>query len=237
MRIDKLLSNQGLGSRKEVKQFLKKGIVTVNGMVQKDGKVQVNPEIDDIQVGDEKICYKRFVYFLLHKPQGYVSATEDLRDPTVIDLLRKEDKIYDVHPVGRLDKNTEGLLLLTNDGELTHQLTSPKYKVPKTYYAHIQGRVEEKHIEMFKKGVVLEDGYETLPATLTILQSDACSEIELIITEGKFHQVKRMFEAIGMKVTYLKRLSMGPLTLGEELKLGEYRELTEVEISQLKKSR
>lgn len=234
MRLDKLLANTGFGSRKEVKQLLKKNMVMVNQTIEKDGKVHVNPENDEVFVNGEKVRYKQFVYFLLHKPQGYVSATEDVREQTVLELLKESDQIYNVHPVGRLDKNTEGLLLLTNDGSLTHRLTSPKYKVPKTYYAHIRGTVFEKHIEAFQQGVVLDDGYQSLPATLTILKSGDISEIELTIVEGKFHQVKRMFEALGMKVIYLKRLSMGPLQLDEDLTIGHYRELTEKEVKELK---
>lgn len=234
MRLDKLLANTGFGSRKEVKQLLKKNMVMVNQTIEKDGKVHVNPENDEVFVNGEKVIYRQFVYFLLHKPQGYVSATEDVREQTVLDLLKESDRMYNVHPVGRLDKNTEGLLLLTNDGSFTHRLTSPKYKVPKTYYAHIHGAVLEKHIEAFKQGIVLDDGYESLPAKLTILKTGDMSEIELTIVEGKFHQVKRMFEALGMKVTYLKRLSMGPLQLDQELTIGQYRELTEEEVRALK---
>ncbi|EAO51655.1 Ribosomal small subunit pseudouridine synthase A [Bacillus thuringiensis serovar israelensis ATCC 35646] len=178
--------------------------------------------------------YKEFVYLMMHKPQGVISATEDDNHETVIDLLELEDAIFDPFPVGRLDIDTEGFLLITNDGKLSHQLLSPKKHVPKKYYAHVAGVVTEEDVKEFAKGVILDDGYETKPGTLTILKSDDISEIELVITEGKFHQVKRMFEAVGKKVVYLKRTEMGPLVLDEELELGQYRELTDEEVEMLK---
>ncbi|UFT98157.1 rRNA pseudouridine synthase [Radiobacillus kanasensis] len=234
MRIDKLLANMGFGSRKEVKSLLKKGIVICNGEIIKNGQDQVDPNHDDIRVAGELIEYKEFVYLMMHKPPGHVSATEDFRDPTVVDLLEPEDAIFEPFPVGRLDKDTEGLLLLTNDGKLAHQLLSPKKNVGKTYYARIAGSVTEEDVAAFTKGVTLDDGYETKPAELKILRSGSASEIEVTITEGKFHQVKRMFESVGKKVVYLKRLSMGHLVLDEELPLGSYRELTSEELSLLK---
>lgn len=234
MRLDKMLSNSGIGSRKEVKKLLKSGGVTVNGKMVKDAKVHVDPELDNVQLFDEAIEYREFVYLMMNKPGGVVSATEDKRDETVVDLLDDSHKHFDPHPVGRLDKDTEGFLLLTNDGQLSHYLLSPKHHVPKTYFARIQGTVTEKDVEAFKKGVTLEDGYETKPGDLVILSSGDQSEIELTITEGKFHQVKRMFQAVDKEVIYLKRLSMGALALDEELELGEYRELTEEELNLLK---
>ncbi|WP_025025453.1 pseudouridine synthase [Caldalkalibacillus mannanilyticus] len=234
MRLDKLLANMGFGSRKEMKKFLKSGQVTVNDQVVKDGKAQIDPQHDIIRVSGEQIEYKEFVYFMLHKPQGYLSATEDLRDKTVIDLLEPEDQIYEVFPVGRLDKDTEGLLILTNDGKLAHELLSPKKHVPKTYYAHIEGKVTEEDVAAFKQGVTLDDGYVTLPAHLSIIESAPVSKISLTIYEGKFHQVKRMFASRGKKVTYLKRTAMGALELDPSLKLGEYRELTDDEREKLK---
>ena len=169
----------------------------------------------------------------MHKPQGIISATEDKFDRTVIDLLDPLDQHFEPFPVGRLDKDTEGLLLITNDGQLAHNLLSPKKHVPKWYYAKIDGVVTEADIEAFKQGVTLDDGYHTKPGELKILASGEQSEIELMIQEGKFHQVKRMFEAVGKKVTYLKRLSMGSLTLDPELPIGEYRALTEEELQGL----
>ncbi|MCR8928720.1 rRNA pseudouridine synthase [Priestia megaterium] len=236
MRLDKLLSTIGYGSRKEVKGLLKTGAVKVDGSAVKDAKVHVNPDEQEITVHGEAVSYREFVYFMLHKPQGVISATEDSLHETVLDLLELDDAVYDPFPVGRLDKDTEGLLLLTNDGQLAHQLLSPKKHVPKTYFAKINAPVAEEDAEAFRQGVTLDDGYVTKSAELKILTSGVESEIELTIVEGKFHQVKRMFEARGKKVTYLKRLSMGALLLDESLDLGEYRELTEEELALLQKS-
>ena len=236
MRLDKLLSTIGYGSRKEVKGLLKTGAVKVDGTAVKDAKVHVNPDEQEITVHGEAVSYREFVYFMLHKPQGVISATEDSLHETVLDLLEIDDAVYDPFPVGRLDKDTEGLLLLTNDGQLAHQLLSPKKHVPKTYFAKINAPVTEEDTEAFRQGVTLDDGYVTKSAELKILTSGVESEIELTIVEGKFHQVKRMFEARGKKVTYLKRLSMGALLLDEALDLGEYRELTEEELALLQKS-
>jgi 16S rRNA pseudouridine516 synthase len=234
MRIDKLLSNAGIGSRKEVKKLLKDGAVKLNDVIIKDAKTQLNPEKDMVTVHNESVIYREYVYLMMNKPQGVISATEDLRDKTVIDLLKSEDRILEPFPVGRLDKDTEGLLLITNDGALAHQLLSPKKHVPKTYFAVIDGEVSEKDIDAFHEGVTLDDGYHTRPGLLKILKSGLRSDIELTITEGKFHQVKRMFEAVGKRVVYLKRMSMGPLVLDESLKLGEYRELSVEELEKLK---
>nr|WP_144921171.1 pseudouridine synthase [Paenibacillus bovis] len=234
MRIDKLLSNTGYGSRKEVKQLLKSGSVLVNGTVVKDAKTHVNPNHDLIVVHNEEVYYREFIYIMMNKPQGVISATEDLREKTVIDLLDINDAQFNPFPVGRLDKDTEGLLLITNDGQLAHKLLSPKKNVPKTYFAVINSEVTEEDVRLFEAGVTLDDGYETKPGYLKILKSGLTSDIELTITEGKFHQVKRMFEAIGKRVIYLKRISMGPLQLDESLDLGEYRELTKEELEQLK---
>ncbi|WP_339214232.1 pseudouridine synthase [Ornithinibacillus sp. FSL M8-0202] len=231
MRIDKLLSNMGYGSRKDVKALVKKKRVTLNELVVKDSGLKVDPQKDIVKVDDQVVIYKPFIYLMMNKPPGVVSATEDQRDRTVIDLLTPELQHFNPFPVGRLDKDTEGLLLLTNDGQLAHQLLSPKKDVGKTYYAKISGMVTDKEVELFSNGVTLDDGYKTKPAKLTIIASGDISEIEIIITEGKFHQVKRMFEAVGMKVVYLKRLSMGELKLDSSLSLGEYRELTEEELS------
>lgn len=233
MRIDKLLANSGYGSRKEVKQLLKTGSVKVDDTIVKNPKTHVDPEQDYITVHGEVVDYKEFIYLMMHKPAGVISATEDGRDRTVIDLLEDEDLIYEPFPVGRLDKDTEGLLLLTNDGQLAHQLLSPKKNVPKTYYAKINQLVDETDIEAMAAGVTLDDGYETKPGILKILDANESSTIELTITEGKFHQVKRMFEAVGKKVIYLKRLSMGPIELDEQLPIGTYRELTDSEVETL----
>ncbi|WP_078544967.1 pseudouridine synthase [Litchfieldia alkalitelluris] len=235
MRIDKLLANRGYGSRKEVKKLLKSGVVKVNGETIKDASAHFKPDEDTVTIHGETIEYKEFIYLMLNKPPGVISATEDNMHETVIDLLEVDDALFNPFPVGRLDKDTEGLLLITNDGGLSHQLLSPKKHVPKTYFAVIEGEVTEEDITAFKEGVVLDDGYKTMPAELVILKQGLTSDIEVTIMEGKFHQVKRMFEAVGKRVIYLKRLSMGELHLDETLELGEYRELTDEELSLLKK--
>ena len=232
-RIDKILSNLGYGSRSELKKLCKNGLVKVNGKVINNPGVQVDVENDEILFDGEKVVYKEFIYLMLNKPDGYISATFDKRDPIVLDLIDKEALIFEPFPVGRLDKDTEGLLVLTNDGQLAHRVLSPKKHVPKTYYAKVEGVVTKEDVKAFAEGVTLDDGYETMPAELEILKSDDISEIELTIHEGKFHQVKRMFESVGKKVVYLKRLSMGKLKLDEGLALGEYRELTEEEVKMI----
>ncbi|AZU63659.1 pseudouridine synthase [Neobacillus mesonae] len=234
MRIDKMLANLGYGSRKEVKQLLKSGAVKVDDAVVKDAKQHVNPETEIVTLNGEIIEYKEFIYLMMNKPPGVLSATEDNNDETVIDLLELEDQVYEPFPVGRLDKDTEGLLLITNDGQLAHRLLSPKKHVPKTYFAVIDQEVTIEDVKAFAQGVVLDDGYKTKPGDLKILKSGIRSDIELTITEGKFHQVKRMFQAVGKRVVYLQRISMGPLALDETLELGEYRELTDEEVELLK---
>ena len=234
MRIDKMLANLGFGSRKEVKQLLKSGAVKVDDVVVKDAKQHIDTNNQTVTLNGEVIEYKEYIYLMMNKPQGVLSATEDSVSETVIDLLELGDQVYEPFPVGRLDKDTEGLLLITNDGQLAHKLLSPKKHVPKTYFAVIDGEVTGEDVEAFAVGVTLDDGYETKPGDLKIVKSGIRSDIELTITEGKFHQVKRMFEAVGKKVVYLKRISMGPLPLDETLELGEYRELTDDEVELLK---
>lgn len=234
MRLDKLLANMGFGTRKDVKKLIKQKAVTVDEVVVKDVGLQVDPEKQAVVIFGERVTYEPMLYLLMNKPAGVISATEDNYDQTVIDLLEPYHRHFEPFPVGRLDKDTEGFLLITNDGQLTHNLLSPKKHVPKVYYAKIAGEMKPEHIEMFQQGIIIDDGYQTKPAKLTILNSGVESEIELEISEGKFHQVKRMFKAIDTEVTYLKRLSMGPLQLGDDLALGEYRELTEEEVLQLK---
>jgi len=233
-RLDKVLANMGYGSRKDVKKFIKDGLVKVNGAIVKDNEFKVSPYEDEITIRGEEVNYREYIYLLMNKPQGLVSSTDDPLTPTVIGLLEQQHQIYKPFPVGRLDKDTEGLLLISNDGKLAHELLSPKKHVDKTYYADIDGTVEDEHKEIFVKGIVLDDGYKTLPAKLEILESGVFSKIHLTIQEGKFHQVKRMFQALDMKVIFLKRITMGPLTLDETLEPGEYRELTEDEVKMLK---
>ncbi|CAK7009235.1 MAG: Ribosomal small subunit pseudouridine synthase A [Tissierella sp.] len=233
-RLDKILANMGYGSRKDVKKFIKDGRVKVNNSIILDNEFKVSPYEDEIFLGDEEVLYREYIYIMMNKPQGLVSSTDDPRTRTVIDLLQRQHLIYKPFPVGRLDKDTEGLLMISNDGKLAHELLSPKKGVNKKYYVQVDGYVEDKYIEVFKDGVTLDDGYKTLPADLEIINADIISKVYLTIQEGKFHQVKRMFESIGMKVLFLKRVSMGPLNLDESLSPGEYRELTENEINLLK---
>ncbi|MER1954085.1 MAG: pseudouridine synthase [Desemzia incerta] len=237
MRLDKLLSHSGFGTRKEVKNLLKKKGVTVNGEVQKEGKFQIDLEKDRVEVFGEEVSYQEFVYFMLHKPQGVISATTDNLHETVIDLLQPHDQLQEPFPVGRLDIDTEGLLLLTNDGALAHELLSPKKHVNKVYEAEITGVVTKEDVIAFEKGISLDDGYGCKPAVLDIIETnenEGTSWIRVTIQEGKFHQVKRMFEAVEKEVVYLKRLSMGPLLLDEDLPLGQYRPLTPEEVEHLK---
>ncbi|MFJ8066129.1 pseudouridine synthase [Psychrobacillus sp. NPDC096426] len=233
MRLDKFLAHTGFGTRREVKMLIKSKAIQVNDVTVKDSSMHVNEHLDRVSVYGEVVEYKEFIYLMLNKPAGVVSATEDTRDKTVIDLLDDDVRHFEPYPVGRLDKDTVGLLLLTNDGALTHRLLSPNKEVPKVYFAKVQGIVNETDVEAFKNGVTLEDGYHTKPGILHVLRSGPISEIELTITEGKFHQVKRMFEAVGKKVIYLKRLSMGALKLDHSLAEGAYRELREEELEQI----
>lgn len=236
MRLDKILAEMRVGSRSDVKGLIRKGQVLVNGQVVKKPEWKVDPEADLILCGGKKIEYVAFEYYMLHKPAGVVSATEDKKDKTVIDLIDSRRR-KDLFPVGRLDKDTEGLLLITNDGKLAHELLSPKKHVDKLYFAKIQGEVTCQDVEDFKKGVNIssqEEAEITRPAALTILSSGEESEIRLKIQEGKFHQIKRMFQAVGKEVVYLRRESMGSLQLDPKLSLGQYRPLTEEEIKGLK---
>jgi 16S rRNA pseudouridine516 synthase len=228
MRLDKFLSNMGKGSRSELRNIMKRGIVTVNGKTVKDGSLKVDTTKDSVVFDGMTVTYVPFVYLMLNKPQGVISATEDAKLPVVIDLVPEAYRHYDVFPVGRLDIDTEGLLLLTNDGALAHRLLSPKHHVPKRYYAKLEAPVDETYAKAFEVGITLEDGYVCMPARLEA--EIASNEVFLTIYEGKFHQVKRMFEALGNKVLYLKRVQMGGLALDEALALGEMRALTAQEL-------
>lgn len=234
MRLDKFLAEAGLGSRKEVKQLIKKGQITVNQQIEKSDKKQVDPEKDRIEYRGELLHYQEFYYYVLHKPAGVVSATEDQRDQTVMDLFSAKDYRSDLFPVGRLDKDTEGLLLITNDGKLAHELLSPKKHVEKEYFAEVNGVMTDEDQQKFTEGIFL-DGERTLPAELSIDEvSEAASKVRIILHEGKFHQVKRMVKSCGKEVTYLKRIRMGGLTLPQDLAKGKYRLLTEDELRGLK---
>jgi 16S rRNA pseudouridine516 synthase len=226
VRIDKLLAHAGFGTRKQVRQLIKQKHVKINGEVVKNHGIHVDPNLDFVTVFDEKVIYSEFIYLMLNKPNNYITATFDNEHLTVLDLVPEEFLHFDLSPVGRLDKDTEGLLLLTNDGKINHILTSPKNNIWKTYEAIVDGHVTDKHVRQFNEGVTLDDGYKTKPASLTIIShSENESKIQLSITEGKFHQVKRMFQAIGMEVVYLKRTKIGEILLDEQLALGEVRPL------------
>lgn len=233
-RLDKILANIGFGSRKEVKKLIKSGAVEIDGYITTDAESKVDPEKQAIRVNGTLISYKKYIYLIMNKPQGVITATEDSRSSTVIDLIDEKHLRFDISPVGRLDKDTEGLLILTNDGGMNHSLTSPKKNVDKVYYAEVAGRVNTKDIELFREGITLKDGYKALPADLEIIEESDISKIKVTVREGKYHQVKRMFEAVSKKVIFLKRLSMGSLELDEDLEPGEYRELTEEEVKELK---
>ncbi|MPQ43363.1 pseudouridine synthase [Clostridium tarantellae] len=236
-RLDKVLSNLGYGTRKEIKQVVKKGFVEVNGKVIKDNGLQINPEIDKIVVNGEEVIYRKYIYLMMNKPDGVISATYDNRDETVIDLLYYEHQVFEPFPVGRLDKDTVGLLLLTNDGDLNHKLISPKWHVDKIYYAEINAPIDEKDIKAFEEGITLDDGYKCMSANLEIVENlEDMAKVHVTVQEGKYHQVKRMFEARGKKVKYLKRIKFGTIPLDETLEEGEYRELTEEELTILYKS-
>ena len=235
LRIDKMLSNTGVGSRKQIKTDARNGHIEVNGTIEKDSSRIIDTETDAVKYKGEIIKYTQYIYLMMNKPRGVVSATEDNYDKTIIDLLRDEEKSYKPFPVGRLDKDSEGLLLITNDGKLSHDLLAPKKHVDKTYYVEVDEEVTENDVTAFEKGVILkEDNYKTLPAKLQIIESGYPSICLVTIREGKFHQVKRMFNAINNEVIYLKRISMGTLKLDESLKTGQYRHLTEEEIKLLR---
>ena len=228
MRIDKYLANMNVGSRSDVHKLIKKGIVKVNDQLVKTPKEQVK-DSDEVTVNNQVVSYQKYHYFLLNKPKGVLSATEDRSQGTVISLLKPQDQYQGLAPVGRLDKDTTGLLLITNDGQLNHNLLAPGKHVAKIYRAEIAGVADEETVKIFASGMTLGDGTKLKPAKLKILKQDKeddTSEIEIEISEGKYHQIKRMFGAVGMKVTTLDRLSMGKLTLPEDLKRGDYVELS-----------
>ena len=234
LRIDKYLADMGIGTRTEIKNYIKKGMVSINGQMIKSSSEKVDTQIDKVQYNGQEILYLEYEYFILNKPAGVISASEDKKTITVIDLI-EEKKRDDLFPVGRLDKDTEGLLLITNDGMLAHNLLSPKKHVDKTYYVETDGELNNEHIRMFKEGLHVEEDFVALPATLEIIEAGAeGSKAYLTIREGKFHQVKKMMLAVNNTVTYLKRISMGPLKLPSDLECGSYRRLTMDEIIMLK---
>lgn len=229
-RLDKLLAGTGKWSRREVKALVRQGLVRVDGRLAASAEDKLDPAATVVTVAGETVALHRFTYVMLHKPAGVLTATEDRKQPTVLDLLPPELRRIGLAPVGRLDKDTEGLLLLTNDGELAHRLLSPKYHVDKRYLARVDGELSAADAEAFARGMTLGDGLECLPAGLELLPGHACI---VTLREGKFHQVKRMLAARGAPVLYLKRLSMGPLVLEDSLAAGAYRLLRAEEISAL----
>ena len=249
MRLDKYLADMGTGTRSEIKKQIKSGNVTVSGEVIRDPGYKVGAD-SDIAINGESIMYEEYVYYMLNKHAGVISASEDPHEETVVDLI-DERKRRDLFPAGRLDRDTEGLMLITNNGDLAHRILSPKHHVDKTYYAVIMGDVTEDDVRAFAGGLVLSDGLECMPADLEILsrvtddlyaaieneslENSVMTEVNITIREGKFHQIKRMFSSIGCEVMYLKRLTMGPLELDETLLPGEYRRLTEEEVDSLLK--
>ena len=235
IRLDKYLADMSIGTRQDVKKYIRQGRVKINEDIIKKPEYKIREDEDKIAFDGAPVAYETFEYYMLNKPAGVISATEDKRDKTVLDLI-KEKKRKDLFPVGRLDKDTEGLLLITNDGALAHRLLSPKKHVDKCYYAKISGGVTEEDVRVFKERINIgtqEEPEWTMPAELKILEKGTVSRIRLTIREGKFHQVKRMFLAVGKEVVYLKRERMGALVLDEELAPGEYRKLTDSELKSI----
>ena len=234
IRLDKFLCDSLNITRKEAKEAVRKGKVTINDQIVKKPEYKLDVDDDQVEFDHRPVVFEQFHYLMLHKPQGVVSATKDKHDKTVLDLIHEDykDKLF---PVGRLDKDTEGLLLLTDDGMLAHELLSPKKHVDKVYYAKVSGRFTDEEIKKFQEGLDIGNGESAKEADLEILKAgEDQSEVLITITEGKFHQVKRMVKAVGSEVLYLKRLSMGSLKLDEELKIGTYRRLSEAELQKLK---
>ena len=228
IRLDKFLADMGYGTRSEVKKEITKGNVKINGLPVRKPETKIDTEKDEVMYREQPAAYEKYEYYMLNKPAGVISATTDKREKTVLDLIGEKQR-KDLFPVGRLDKDTEGLLLITNDGELAHRLLSPKKHVDKVYYVRVQGELVEEDIRRLAEGIDIGEEKLTLPARLVIRKSGQFSEAEITIQEGKFHQVKRMFHALGKEVVYLKRLSMGTLVLDGNLKPGEYRKLTKEE--------
>lgn len=233
MRLDRYLANMAYGSRSEVKKLIRAGEITVNETVIRDEAFQVEPGEDLICCREEPVRFREHLYLVMNKPGGVITATEDRSARTVLDLIAPKYRNKGIYPVGRLDKDTEGLLILTNDGALGHRLLAPKRHVPKQYYARLDLPAEPGDIQAFREGIRLEDGYRTQPAELECAAPDNPLEVLVTIHEGKFHQIKRMFAACGKEVVYLKRLAMGGLELDPALRPGDWRELTDAELELL----
>ena len=235
-RLDKIIASTGKFSRREVKNLIRQGRVLVDGVSARSAEEKADPETVRITVNGELLTYRRYTWVMMNKPAGYLSATEDGRGATVLDLLPQELQRQGLFPVGRLDKDTEGLLLLTNEGGLAHDLLSPRHHVDKVYYARVAGRLTEEDRRAFEQGITLEDGLVCMPAGLEILSAGEESEAHVTLREGKFHQVKRMLASRGKPVTYLERIRMGNLTLDENLPRGGYRFLLPEEVDCLRKN-
>lgn len=225
MRLDRFLTNQTTATRREAKEFAKAGLVSVNGIVVKDVSFSVNEEEDTVVVRGVPVSYRKHLYIMLNKPKGVVCATEDKRHRTVLDLLPEELRRKGLFPAGRLDIDTEGFVLITDDGEFAHQILSPKHHVPKTYHAVLEHPLSEEEMKQFCSGLILSDGTKCLPAELSMLEEGENPQVEVVLFEGKFHQVKRMFEAIGNRVLELKRVKIGELPLDQKLPPGEASEI------------
>ena len=230
MRLDKLLGDMGIASRSELRQMIKRGRVTVDGRAVTAPETKVDSEGSSIALDGEELRYKSFRYYMMDKPAGVLSATEDGRQKTVLDLVSPEMRRMGLFPVGRLDKDTSGLLLLTNDGDFSHRVISPKSGIEKRYYARVEGKLDETDREAFRQGLILGDGTKCLPAKLELLGEGECL---VTVMEGKYHQVKRMLASRGAPVKQLRRLSIGGLVLGNELTAGSWRELEAADIAKL----
>ena len=234
IRLDKYISTLTTYSRAETKKIIKKGVL-VNDKLIKSSDYKIDEENDIVVIDGQRLVYQKYIYIMMNKPQDVISATEDKKEKTVIDILNEHDRVFKPFPVGRLDKNTEGLMFITNDGELSHKLLSPKKDIDKKYYVEVDGVLTEEDVEKVKQGLILEDGYKCKSAKLEIIDSlENKSTAHIVISEGKFHQIKRMMKILGKNVTYLKRLTIGSLQLDKNLQLGQYRYLTEEEIKKLK---
>ncbi|MDI3257595.1 MAG: pseudouridine synthase [Kyrpidia sp.] len=233
-RLDRVLSEVGLGSRRDIKKWARSGLIEVDGRIVRDPSLHIDPSIQTVRVAGESVRYRPFHYWMMNKPAGVVSAARDRVHNTVLDLLDERDRTPDLFPAGRLDIDTEGFILITDDGKLAHDILSPRQHVPKTYRATVKGRVTEADVDAVALGIALDDGYVTLPARLHILAAGDTSEVELVLREGKFHQVKRMFAALDKPVVHLRRTAIGGVCLDPALAPGEYRALIEEELARLR---
>lgn len=236
MRVDKFLHDMNMGTRTQIRKMIKDKLIFVNDTVVKTGRVKVDPVVDEVRLKDQVIEYQQYFYFMMNKPLGVLTATEDRKQKTVMDLFNKVDLRNDLFPVGRLDKDTQGLLLITNNGQLAHDLLAPERHVDKTYEAVVTGKITDQAVEEFQKGITLKDGTTLKPAQLIIehySELDDQTVVKVVLKEGKYHQVRRMFGSLGEKVVTLRRTSFGPLELDVGLLPGTYRELTDDEINRL----